>query len=92
MSYFCETRHDITYEVARLAQGLAAPTKGHRLALRRVMAYISTMPDEKLWVVGDTWHTYSDSDHAGDTCTGTNRSHTGVIILLNGIPACVLEK
>ena len=89
LSYFCETRHDIAYEIARLAQGLAAPTKGHQLALRRVMAYLSTMPDEKLWVkrvMGDTWHTYSDSDHAGDTCTGTNRSHTGVIVLLNGMP------
>ena len=55
------------------------------------MAYLSTMPNEKLWVkrvMGDTWHTmsYSDSDHAGDTCTGTNRSHTGVIVLLNGMP------
>ena len=38
LSYFCETRHSITYEVARLAQGLAAPTKGHQLTLRRVMA------------------------------------------------------
>ncbi len=89
LSYFCETRDDITYEVARLAQGLAAPTKGHQLALRRVMAYLSTMPDERLWVKrvqGDTWHTYSDSDHAGDTLIGTTRSHTGVIILLNGMP------
>ena len=50
LSYFCETGHDITYEVARLAQGLAAPTKGHQLALRSVMAYLSTMSDEKLWV------------------------------------------
>ena len=57
LSYFCDTRHGITYEVARLAQGLAAPTKGHQLALRRVMAYLSTVPDEKLWVkrvMGDT--------------------------------------
>ena len=57
LSYFNETRHDIAYEVARLAQGLAAPTKGHQLALRRVMAYLSTMPDGKLWVkrvMGDT--------------------------------------
>ena len=41
LSYFNETRHDIAYEVARLAQGLAAPTEGHQLALRRVMAYLS---------------------------------------------------
>ena len=89
LSYFCETRHDITYEVNRLAQGLAAPTKGHHTALKRVMAYLSTVPDERLWVCrvkGDTWHTFSDSDHAGDTCLGTNRSHAGVIILLNGMP------
>ena len=35
---------------------------------------------------GDTWHIYSDSDHAGDTTVGTNRSHTGIVILLNGMP------
>ena len=28
---------------------------------------------------------YSDSDHAGDR-SGTTRSHTGVIITLNGVP------
>ena len=50
LSYFCETRHDMTYEVNRLAQGLATPTKGHQTALKRVMAYLSTVPDERLWV------------------------------------------
>ena len=28
----------------------------------------------------------SDSDHAGDTVTGTHKSHTGVMIMLNGMP------
>ena len=37
-------------------------------------------------VRGNEWHMYSDSDHAGDTATGTNRSHTGVMIMLNGMP------
>ena len=89
LTYFCETRHDIAYEVTRLAQGLAAPTKGHMLALKRVMAYLSTVPDMRLMVprvIGDVWRIYSDSDHAGDTTVGTNRSHTGIVILLNGMP------
>ena len=57
--------------------------------VRRVMAYLNTVPDMRLQVprvTGDTWHVYSDSDHAGDTVTGTNRSHTGLVILLNGMP------
>ena len=29
---------------------------------------------------------YSDSDHAGEAYTGDSRSHTGVMILLNGMP------
>ena len=89
LTHFTETRHDIMYEVTRLAQGLAAPTRGHMLALRRVMAYLSTVPDMRLMVprvTGDAWRIYSDSDHAGDTTVGTNRSHTGMVILLNGMP------
>ena len=37
-------------------------------------------------VKGNEWHMYSDSDHAGDTAVGTSRSHTGVMIMLNGMP------
>ena len=37
-------------------------------------------------VKGTTWHIYSDSDHAGETAMGNTRSHTGVIMLLNGMP------
>ena len=89
LSYFLHTRYDIAYEVGRLAQYLAAPTKGAMKALRRVMAYLATVPDKCLEVprvVGDTWHVYSDSDHAGDKVMGTNKSHTGVMIMLNGMP------
>ena len=88
LMYFTETRMDIMFEVSRLSQGLAAPTKGHIQALNRVIAYLNTMPDMRLQVprvTGDTWHVYSDSDHAGDTTVGTNRSHTGIVILLNGM-------
>lgn len=89
LSNFLHTRYDIAYEVHRLAQFLAAPTKGAMKALRRVMAYLATVPDKCLEVprvVGDTCHMYSDSDHAGDTVISTNKSHTGVIIMLNGMP------
>ena len=77
------------YEVTRLAQGLATPTRGHMKALYRAMTYLGTVHDMRLEVprvIGDTWHVYSDSDHAGDTTVGTNRSHTGLVILLNGMP------
>ncbi len=53
------------------------------------MAYLATVPNKFLEVprvVGDTWHVYSDSGHAGDTVMGTNKSHTGVMIMLNGMP------
>ena len=89
LSYFLHTRYDIAYEVHRLAQFLQAPTKGAMKALRKVMAYLATVPDKRLQVPrvkGDTWHMYSDSDHAGDKVMGTNKSHTGVMIMLNGMP------
>ena len=63
LMYFTETRNDIMYEVSRLSQGIAAPTKGHNMkALRRVMAYLNTVPDMRLCVprvAGDTWHIYT---------------------------------
>ena len=37
-------------------------------------------------VKGNVWTTYSDSDHVGDMGAGTSRSHTSVIMLLNGMP------
>ena len=52
-------------------------------------AYIASTLDFKLEVprvAGNTWHTYSDSDHAGDKTVSDAKSRTGVMILLNGIP------
>ena len=37
LMYFTETRMDIVYEVSRLSQGIAAPTKGHMKAHRIAM-------------------------------------------------------
>ena len=58
-------------------------------ALRRLLGYLNTTKDKQLMaprVRGNEWHMYSDSDHAGDTAVGTSRSHTGVMIMLNGMP------
>jgi hypothetical protein len=89
LQWYAGIRYDIAYEVTRLAQFLSKPTRGAMKALRRVMAYLNTTRDKKLWaprVKGSRWTLYSDSDHAGDTALGSTRSHTGVIMLLNGMP------
>jgi hypothetical protein len=89
------TRYDIAHSVARLAQWLQAPTKGAMDAARRVLAYMAGTANFTLTAIvagapsgsGNVWDNFVDSDHAGDrkSPNGT-RSHTGVIILLNGMP------
>ena len=62
---------------------------GAQQALRRVLLYMPTHPDVCVeGFVGEKMDLqfYCDSDHAGDTTVGTNRSHTGLVILLNGMP------
>ena len=89
LTWYTNLRWDIAYEVNRLAQCLAAPTKGAMKALTRVMGYLASTCDRQLQVCrmkGNTWHNYSDSDHAGDMCMGTARSQTGVLVTLNGMP------
>jgi hypothetical protein len=86
--YAVMTRYDIAYAVARAAQYLAAPTRGAMTAVKRVLAYLATNREFSLSVArveGTTYDVYSDSDHAGDRGAGA-RSHTGVIILCNGMP------
>jgi len=89
LSWFVCCREDIAYEVSRLAQYLAKPTKGAQKALRRVMGYLATTADRKLKVprvVGNDWKIYSDSDHGGMIKAGCTRSQTGVFIMLNSMP------
>jgi len=89
LQWYAGIRYDIAYEVTRLAQFLSKPTRGAMKALRRVLAYLNSTRSKKLWVprVGSNrWTLYSDSDHAGDTALGITRSHTGVMLLLNGMP------
>ena len=89
LQWYSGVRYDIAYEVSRLAQMTAAPTKGAMKALKRLLSYVSTTRDRQLMVPrvkGNVWTTYSDSDHAGEMAMGISRSHTGVIMLLNGMP------
>ena len=89
LQWYAQSRYDISYEVSRIAQYCAKPTQGAMKALRRLLGYLNTTKDKQLMVPrvrGNEWHMYSDSDHAGDTEAGTSRSHTGVMIMLNGMP------
>ena len=89
LQWYAQSRYDISYEVSRIAQYCAKPTQGAMKALRRLLGYLNTTKDKQLMVPrvrGNEWHMYSDSDHAGDTGAGTSRSHTGVMIMLNGMP------
>ena len=89
LQWYTGVRYDIAYEVSRLAQLPAAPTQGAMKARKRVLGYISTTRDRQLMVPrvkGNVWTTYSDSDHAGGMGIGTSRSHTGVMMSLNGMP------
>ena len=90
LQYFAtHTRYDIAYELNRVAQTIAEPTKGSILALKRIMAYLAGTVNKQLRVPrvnGTTWSIYSDSDHAGDRQINATRSVTGVMVLCNGMP------
>ena len=91
LNWYTNVRYDIAYEVARIAQYSAKPTKGAMKALKRLLAYLSTTRYKQLAVprvYGDKLQVYSDSDHAGELSNGDTRSHTGVMILWNGMPVC----
>ena len=88
-SFCLDSGWDIAHDINRLSQWLSAPTKGAMKSLRRVIAYLASTLDFKLEVprvAGNTWHIYSDSDHAGDKTVNDAKSRTGVMILLNGMP------
>ena len=90
MSYFAtKTRPDIACEVNLVAQDMKTPRTGTAKAVKRIMAYLSSTVDRRLWVprvTGNEWECYSDSDHAGNRSHGDYKSRTGVLILLNGMP------
>ena len=84
LQYFAtHTRYDIAYDVNRVAQTIAEPTKGSILALKRIMAYLGGTVNKQLRVPrvnGTTWSIYSDSDHAGDRQINATRSVIAVCL------------
>jgi len=83
------TRWDIACTVARISQFNQNPTTGMKLALEYLAGYLLHTLDHKIGgcrpTEPDKIRVFCDSDHYGDSRL-THKSHTGVMILLNGVP------
>lgn len=87
LHYFARgTRWDISYTVSAISQFCAKPTVGTVQAIKYLAGYLIGTIEYKLTVIrsdaDDVFHSYSDSNHYSG-----GRSQTGVLILLNGVPA-----
>ena len=87
MHYFCRTtRWDIALPVSLQSQFNRHPTVGLRLALLYLGGYLRGSTDFKLSGIrpesADVFHYFTDSNFYG-----LPRAQTGVMILLNGVPA-----
>lgn len=83
------TRPDITFAVNHLARFLTNPSDQHLLALERLFRYLKGTWDMQLPVNRNqekkpTTKAYSDADFAQDPFN--RKSHSGTVILLNGLP------
>lgn len=82
-------RWDVAHAVSRLQSQVQAPTEGACDSAVRVAAYLKSTTDFRLGgkvprgINSITCH--SDSDYAGDSTLGS-KSHSGAMILMNGIP------
>jgi hypothetical protein len=83
LNYMSADRPDLSYASKECSRGMANPTRGDVIRLKRVLRYLKgaprmvaifvwQRPESKLW-------TYSDSDWAG--CAKTRRSTSGGIIM-----------
>jgi len=82
------TRYDIAYAVSQCSQFNACPTVGAHRALYRVLSYLLATSDLALCGFSATYNTveyYSDADLGGARPL-TTCSHTGSMIMLNGVP------
>ena len=90
LQYFATwTQWHLAHPISRLAQDNAAPTVGSKKQLEYTMAWLAHNSHRSLSgpvVKTTTWEVFSDSDHAGDRVYCNARSHTGVLILCNGVP------
>lgn len=84
------TRYDISHTVSRISGDMRDPVLGTVRAFRYLAGYLhSTVGLALSGRIGgggeDQYEVYSDSDHCGDRHR-SSRSHTGVLVLLNGVP------
>ena len=90
LNYFAaDTRYDIALAVSKVSQFLNAPTVGAGLAVDRILSYVAATADFSISssCIGktDSVKYYTDSD-CGGSMPYTAKSHTGVMIILNGAP------
>ena len=83
-NYLAQDRADIQYAAKECCRGMAAPTRGHLKAMRRLVRYLIAFP-RVVWSFvfqhrQDCLRFYSDSDWAG--CRRTARSTSGGIALI----------
>ena len=83
------TRYDISYAVSRVSQTLVNPNRGTVRALEQIAGYLLKTQDFCLRGRAnpevDNIIAMCDASHRGDRLIN-NRSQTGVIICLNGVP------
>ena len=83
------TRYDISYAVSRVSQALSRLTRGIARALEQIVGYLLKTRD--FCLVGNANPgvvnivAMCDASHRGERLID-NRSETGVIICLNGVP------
>ena len=82
-------RYDIAFATSRLSQFNNKATVGTMHGLYRILSYLKATRDFKTTGIFGPKHDelkyFSDSDHAGDSPT-TTCSHSGTMLLLNGVP------
>ena len=87
--YAWNLRYDLAFATSRLSQFNNKATVGTMQGLYRILSYLKATSDFKTTGIFGPKHDdlkyYSDSDHAGDLPI-TTCSHSGTMLLLNGVP------
>ena len=87
-------RFDIAHATSMLSTQMSKPTVGTVRAIKHMLGYLQATAGFRLGgVCGsvDKFGFYSDSDHASMKPHST-RSHTGALLVLNGVPVAWLSK
>jgi len=88
------TRYDIAHCTSMLCMVMKSRTVGALKALKHVLGYLKQSAEFRIGgacTQVDTFTFYSNSDHAS-TKPYSTRSHTGAMLLLNGVPVAWLSK